>query len=129
MRVSKSINQLVDNDTYWTRVAAHLVWRDCECMGVKGGVHVLPHIPHDLYYMDGHRGYYWTMERFLQRMEEVIAHYSEGWCENVKSMSLEERTRFWMRGVACSRMGEQLEGSMKEVARVESAACVKKGFC
>jgi hypothetical protein len=112
---SKTMKKLVDNDTYWTRVAAHMVWRENNYMFVHtppvmyasdfdGHLH---RIHHNLYHMIGlEHGYYWSMERFFQRMEEVIDYYSNYVGNNakvsntkqvwtlLKPMSLLERTSY-----------------------------------
>jgi hypothetical protein len=104
---SKGVNQLVDNNGYWTRVAAHQVWRDFDGMEIDeapGHSDVLPRIEHNLAHMIGlDHGYFWSMNRFIQRIEEVIDYYSEnddleamrGLWVRLKSMSLEEKTRVW----------------------------------
>ena len=139
MRTSKTVKKLVDNETYWTRVAAHLLWRNCDCMEIYTSAEdfdVLPRIDHNLYYMLGlDHGYYWGMERLFQRMDEVIEYYSlpvnspEGdhkWWENLKCMTLAEKTREWMKeGEKTSGRkwtSEELRMSMKEVIRTETVA-------
>ena len=134
MRTSKTVKKLVDNETYWTRIAAHLVWRSCDCMEIytfTGDFDVLPRIEHNLYYMLGlDHGYYWGMERLFQRMEEVIDYYAaydreeyREWWQNLKCMSLTERTRVWMKeggnSFGMKRTAEELDMSMKEVAKTE----------
>ena len=136
---SKTIKQLVDTETYWTRVAAHLIWRDCDLMEVRTFTEDhdrLPRIHHNLYRMLAlDRGYFWTMERFFQRMEEVIDFYSnplyideygdnKKWCICLKTMSLAERTRSWLKkgarniGFGNLQMVSQLDVSMKEMAKL-----------
>ena len=136
---SKTIKQLVDTETYWTRVAAHLIWRDCDLMEVRTFTEDhdrLPRIHHNLYRMLAlDRGYFWTMERFFQRMEEVIDFYSNSsnideyddnqkWCICLKTMSLAERTRSWLKegarniGFGNLQMVSQLDVSMKEMAKL-----------
>ena len=109
---------IVDNDAYWTRVAAHLVWRENDYMFVKRPPIMYPRefnghlhrIHHNLYHMIGlEHGYYWSMGRFLQRMEEVIEYYSNYVGNDVdisktvqvwallKQMSLLERTAYLVR--------------------------------
>jgi hypothetical protein len=95
----------------------------------------LPRIHHNLYHMIGlDRGYYWSMERFFQRMEEVIDYYSSStnvddienreWCMKLKPMSLAERTKAWMKEESSSpwlgggRTVAELEMPMKEVAKL-----------
>ena len=132
MQTSKRIKQVVDNEAYWTRVAAHMVWRDCDCMEVnvpRERHYVLPDIEHNLYHMLGlDHGYYWGMERFLKRMDEAIDYFSIEepdeygmWWANLKPMSLMERTREWMkedaRRVQKQLTERELNMSMKEVAQ------------
>ncbi len=128
MRSSKCINKIVDNEAYWTRVAAHLVWRSCPLMDLhpldRGFEKLLP-MQHNLYFMIGlDRGYYWSMERFVQRMEECVEFYSNSadlgsdqqWFLKLKPMSLAERTlaRISERGGVTSA-----GAAMKEVAKSE----------
>jgi hypothetical protein len=138
---SKTIKQLVDTETYWCRVSAHLIWRDCDLMEVRtytDDQDRLPRIHHNLYHMLGlDHGYFWGMERFLQRMEEVIDFHSnpsksiideygdnKEWCIRLKSMSLTERTHSWLKEGASSigfgnlQMVSQLDMSMKEMAKL-----------
>ena len=137
MRTSKTVKKLVDNETYWTRVAAHLVWRNCDCMEMykfTDDGDILPHIEQNLYYMLGlDHGYYWGMERFFQRIDEVIDYYSANdreeyreWWQNLKCMSLVEKTREWMKEGEKSFGGkwtsEELDMSMKEVTKIEMVA-------
>lgn len=108
MRTSKHIKRLVDNEGYWTRVAAHLVWRANACMELQTGefpeeTDRMPPVSElNLYYMVGlDRGYCWGMERFLSRIQETIDVYSqkrpgvtgdEWWAEFHGVRGLRERT-------------------------------------
>ena len=137
MSTSKTVQKLVDNNTYWTRVAAHQVWTSFEGMEIGDGLdrdNVLPPIDHNLMYMLGlEHGYYWGMERFFQRIDEVLEYYSKNdsedymkyWTE-MKFMSLEGKTRAWLklRHEVISRTGDGMMMSMKEVAKVE----IKQGI-
>jgi hypothetical protein len=91
---------------------------------------------HNLYHMIGlDRGYYWSMERFFERLDECIEFYSNStdvddarhkqWCIKLKPMSLAERT--WARMERCGVVilsldadGTQL--SMKQIAELECQA-------
>ena len=132
MRTSKRIKNIVDNETYWTRVAAHMVWRDCDCIEIntmREPQYIFPRIEHNLYYMLGlERGYYWSMERFFKQMDEVIDYFKENdsteyrdWWASIKSMSLADKTREWIKEEYNSylkRMSESdLTMSMKEVSK------------
>ena len=109
MQTSKVIKKVVDSENYWTRVAAHLFWRDRDCMEVftfEDSQDVLPRIKHNLYYMLGlDHGYFWGMERFFQRLDEMILHYSlndvteeyRAWWIALQGMSLKEKTLEYMK--------------------------------
>ena len=149
MRTSKAINTVVDNDAYWTRVAAHLAWRDCGIMEVHrhpDEFDILPTVPRCLYYMMGmSRGYYWSMERFLKRVDEVIDYYATSadvkaglyrdWCIELKPMTLLERTKEQMRKNLQFPFGDHqrtaayLELPIKEIAKTETqmACCIRNG--
>ena len=105
----KAVKTHVDNEHYWTRVAAHLVWRGCEWLELHSrefpeDTDVLAPMPEsNLYYMIGlDRGYYWGMEKFLQRIQEVMEfHGMSGesqdedvpWIKEIMALpSLRERT-------------------------------------
>jgi hypothetical protein len=108
LRVSKKMRQLLDNNAYWTRVAAQLVWREKECLeiGPWDRVHFAP-IEVNLYDMLAlDRGYFWGMELFFGRLSETIDFYSKNddekyrsWWDNLKAMSLEEKTRQGIKSV------------------------------
>ena len=137
IQTSKTVKKLVDTNAYWTRVAAHEVWSSFEGMEINETPHdgdVLPRIEHNLKYMLGlEHGYYWGMERFFQRVDEVIEYnslhdleeYRESWV-SMKSMSLEEKTRDWMATMLVSYgkklTAEEMAMSMKEIAKVEIEA-------
>ena len=103
LRVSKKMRQLLDNNAYWTRVAAHAVWRSNDCLEIMpchGRKFTLIEVNlYDLLALD--RGYYWGVELFLARLVETIDFYSKNevdevhrsWWEEMKAMSLEEKTR------------------------------------
>ena len=64
MQTCKTINMVVNNETYWTRVAAHLQWRNCQLMDLSSS---------QLYFMNGLEcGYYAGMNEFLEYMDDVI---------------------------------------------------------
>jgi hypothetical protein len=131
IRVSTKIKSLVDNNAYWTRVAAHAVWREKECLEIMA-CDTLNFTPIDvnLYDMLGlDRGYYWGMELFLGRLNEAIEFFSKNdevqmylsWWEEMKAMSLEEKTREGIKAVAEDNYQKtpfkELGMSMKEVAK------------
>ncbi len=104
----------MDNETYWTRVASHMVWRRSDVMEAdrhmdnylqKEGYFMLPRIKENIYDMITlDNGYYWGMERFFQRLEEVIDYDSikgrdqdPAWWKQLKSMTLKERTQKLMK--------------------------------
>lgn len=101
------MRQLVDNNAYWTRVATQAVWRNHICLEISAcDIENFTPIEvnlYDLLALD--RGYYWGMERFLGRLFEAIEFYSKNdddmhrsWWEELKAMSLEEKTR---KGMIC----------------------------
>jgi hypothetical protein len=140
MRTNKAIKAIIDNEEYWTKVAAHLVWRGCELMELHqvdhpGPERLLPSV-HDvnLYYLLGlDRGYLWGMDLFLQRINETIALYSKlptgtgAWMsEFVPIKCLRDRTvKFYVEtsGVnVCGTFIPKIQGdedriTMKELAR------------
>jgi hypothetical protein len=134
MLTSKTIHNIVDNDAYWTRVAAHAVWHECCLLDVDPlnfGFERLPPLKHNIYYMLAlDRGYYWSMQCFFERMEECIAFYAnttsdedarhKEWCLQLKSMTLAERTmtRIRVRGYDTDTDGLE---TMKAVAKSEFA--------
>jgi hypothetical protein len=76
MRTNKRIMCLVDNEAYWTRVAAHLVGRDHWMLELKPYFETyhkpefLPPGDSSLYFMVGlDRGYHWAMESFMDRFQ------------------------------------------------------------
>lgn len=108
MQTCKTVKKAVDNENYWMRVVAHLFWRDEEHnTEVYSGcipelpTRVFPKIEHNLYHMLGlEHGYYWGMQRFFQRLDEVIIHYKDNsktekackWWAVLQDMSLKEKT-------------------------------------
>jgi hypothetical protein len=105
MRTCKRINRLVDNETYWTRVVAHLALRDTFVVdldppnGQKLPYSVyLPQEDPSLYYMVGlDRGYFDGMQRFIQRISENLAaciqegdEWDRAWALKKKSLTLFE---------------------------------------
>ncbi len=139
MQTSKVIKKVVDNENYWTRVAAHTIWRDQDCMEVfnfKQSHDVLPRIEHNLYYMLGlDHGYFWGMERFFQRLDEVILHYSENditeeycaWWISLQGMPLKERTLEFMRSdVMTFGTKPPYNTSMKELAKEKTTRNLSK---
>jgi len=64
MLTCKTINMAVNNEMYWTRVAAHVQWRNCQFMDLSSS---------QLYFMNGLEcGYYAGMNEFLEYMDDVI---------------------------------------------------------
>ena len=107
LQTSKNVQRLVDTNQYWTRVAAHQVWRTFEGMEIDDSPvaeDVLPRIEHNLMHMLGlEHSYLWTMELFFRRLDDVIAYYAvhdqevyRPFWESLKPKSLEEKTRSWM---------------------------------
>lgn len=134
MRTSKTINDIVDNEAYWTRVAAYAAWHECCLLDVDPlnmGFEKLQPLRHNIYYMLGlDHGYYWTMERFFERMQECIVFYAgstsdedashKKWCLQLKPMSLAERTMARIRERGYETDTGELS-TMKAVAKAEAA--------
>jgi hypothetical protein len=82
MRTCKRVNRLVDNEAYWTRIAAHLTLRDSWLADVdwprgekqpSPACDLLPAGNPSLYYMVGlDQGYYQSMQCFLQRIPDTL---------------------------------------------------------
>lgn len=132
--VSKTINHTVDNENYWTRVAAHLVLRDCQCMELQSSFNpepiqddILPPIPHNLYDMLAlDRGYFWSMECFVARVEEMGRTYAqrmpkEKCWDEWQVATLAEKTRMYYSTEKVSEdgvlVGDEEHISMKELTR------------
>jgi hypothetical protein len=151
LQTSKTINKIVDNEAYWTRVAAHAAWRECCLLDIDPlsiGFEQLQPLRHNIYFMLGlDHGYYWSMERFFDRMEECIVFYSNStsdedakhkeWCLQLKPMSLAERTMAYIRERGCDATFENMKATAKsEVARMmhhsnsgrsaQTSACINK---
>jgi len=79
MQTNKQILASVEQDSYWTRVAAHLVWRGCESMEVEDytykDVHdQLPQPTFNMYHLNGaDQGYCKAMDAFVARIGQMIA--------------------------------------------------------
>jgi len=130
MRTCKRINRLVDNETYWTRVAAHLVWREQWSMEIEQPYDgyipsepLLPVVDSGWYNMVGlDRGYYWSMESFIQRIQDSLDAYScngddDDWVftNQYQALNLKERT------VKLYRRGWNHEGAtMKGLAKQQT---------
>ena len=89
MCTSKILFKITNNEEYWTRVAAHLVFRSCDCMeafhNIKEEYDILTPLSCNLYDMVGlDCGYYHGMNMFLARIEEMLVKYGEKddyWCK------------------------------------------------
>ena len=96
LSASKTIHRAVDNEDYWTRVAAHLTWRMSPLMELEsppGGV--LPPLDPDVNLYDMmalDRGYYWAMQRFIERIDAIGDAYPDQCCDGWKASSLKEKT-------------------------------------
>jgi hypothetical protein len=137
LRTSKSMKNIVDNEAYWTRVAAHAVWRESCIMGIHmdNTIVGLPEVPEGIYGMLGlERGYFWSMEWFIRRIDEVINFYSSNaandkttahykkWCLRMKSMTLAERVTEVMKVEASKfkerKLANERGMSMKCLAKI-----------
>jgi hypothetical protein len=130
MQTCKYLNELLgaQNKDYWTRVAAHTVWRyhdAVEVMTIRSPADVLPPIAQDqnLFYMLAlDHGYFWGMELFFKRMDETIQHYSVNdttqdycdWWAALKAMTLEGKTRWMMKEIG---MQVDANTSMKDFVK------------
>ena len=82
LRTCKRINRLVDNETYWTRVAAHLTLRDSWLVDINpphgekepySACEILPPEDPSLYFMVGlEKSYYQSMKCFMQRIPDTL---------------------------------------------------------
>lgn len=142
LAVSKPIHRAVDNETYWTRVASHLTWRTCPLMELRHDEdNILPPVDPELNLYDMmalDRGYYWSMQHFIERIDAVGDAYSkrlesgdpcwDGW----KASSLKDKTvAFFVDSellllegdagvsiaVSMKKSGGETELTMKELAR------------
>jgi hypothetical protein len=85
MCANKRIKLLVDNEIYWTRVAAHLCLRDHwmievyspHCEDNIPSNRILPPLEASHYYMVGlDQGYFRAMQCFMQRIQDSIEAYT-----------------------------------------------------
>jgi hypothetical protein len=84
MCANKRIKLLVDNEVYWTRVAAHLHLRDHWMLELFSphedsipSNRILPPLDASHYYMVGlDHGYFRAMERFMQRIQDSLEAYT-----------------------------------------------------
>jgi hypothetical protein len=150
LRTCKRVKMLVDNNNYWTRVAAHRIWRTCESMEIEdvaSNDDVLPRIEHNLLHMIGlDHGYFWTMELFFRRLDDVIQYYAahdelmyRPFWEGLKDMSLEQKTRAWMvercsasaaaSGMSCLSLACSQQGNGLMRQRLGCASAVLLGTC
>lgn len=82
LRTCKRINRVVDNETYWTRVTAHLTLRDSWLVDIDcprgekqpySACELLPAGNPSLYFMVGlDQSYYQSMQCFLQRIPDTL---------------------------------------------------------
>lgn len=140
LQTNKALCKVLDNETYWTRVAAHLVWRGSDCLELhtrefpeeEDRLPVLEE--HNLYYMLGlERGYKWGIDLFIDRIQAAIDAYStlpDGpgpwWAEFKVIPSLRDRTvkfytettgQHWY-GIHLPYIkGDEQQISMKELAK------------
>ena len=156
MMTCKSMKLVVDNEAYWTRVAAHLVWRDCEAMEVCTWIKrqpwdILPPLQCNLYGMIGlDFGYYQGMNSFLQRINEMItksAEEGEDWLEyqvadlKTKTVMLFKKEHIFSQcasvSVRVKLVGDEDQITMKEFTRrivvqcqssISTAARKMRGF-
>lgn len=75
LATNKRIKRLLDNKTYWSRVAFHLFWRDNEYMELvlvypEQADHLVLPTPDGKFYDMSFipRGYKWGMDQFIQRV-------------------------------------------------------------
>jgi len=84
MCTNKRVKLLVDNEVYWTRVAAHLLLRDHWMLELFSPHEdsippnrILPPLDASHYYMVGlDQGYFRAMERFMQRIQDSLEAYT-----------------------------------------------------
>jgi hypothetical protein len=137
MRTCKRINRLVDNETYWTRVVAHLSLRDTMVLdigppeGQKLPFSVyLPREDPSLYFMVGlDRGYYHGMQRFIQRISDNLAACIEEGDENDREWALKKQNQTFFEltfDVAFERWFPEDDG-MKGFAKAATIQCWIEG--
>lgn len=140
LRTNKTLLRLlVDNEEYWTRVAAHLVWRGSEGMELNSrefpeASDMLPVEEHNLYYLIGlDCGYKRGMDLFIERIQLTIDARSvlpndpgPWWAEFQLIPTLRERTvkfyletsgQHWFGMFLPAIRGDEKEISMRELAR------------
>ena len=97
----KNMFQILDsNDQYWARVAAHAVWRDLYELEITPEAaeiqrNILLKDEHNLYYTIGlDRGYYWSMERFLSKIPDMMCAFQNTYIDwnETRGLSLEGKT-------------------------------------
>ena len=111
MLTCKTMNMIVNNETYWTRVAAHIEFTYCSSIDM---------IPTQMYYLTNLEcGYYEGMNKFLQMIDEIIDDtFSEYQGMNLRMQIL---SMFNGERIECGKyaniMGEVESITMKEFAK------------
>ena len=140
LRTNKALRQILDTEAYWTRVAAHLVWRGSESMELhseefpeeEDRLPVLKGV--NLYYLLGlDSGYKHGMDLFIDRIQQTIDAYSTlpdeagAWWAGFNAIAgLRERTvklyvettgKHWYGMFLPQITGDEHTVSMKELAK------------
>ena len=132
MRTSKAVHSAVNNEAYWTRVAAHLIWRNLDSMEVYSRQNrplytILPQPSSsmNLYDLNGVDGYAQAMDTFIQRIDCMMTAYTqhgEDWSE-YQATDLRTRTIMLLKDnmmhivLKLKLIGDEDSVSMKEVAK------------
>ena len=93
LQTSKPIKALVDNESYWERVASHMHFRDYFELGIRDHPSTDPKI-YGLYTMRFlEKGYYSSMNDFIWRVRDMVTKNVTYWkeLENASLFTLESR--------------------------------------
>ena len=141
MRTSKAVRAAVDNEAYWTRVAAHLVWRNCGTMEVYSGpkrdpCDILPPPAMNLYYLNGlDVGYAQAMDAFIRRIDVMMTACTQRGNDWTEYQAADLRTRTVMllkdsithEETNMKMIGDEDSASMKELAKRVAISSAQNG--
>ena len=141
MRASKAVRAAVDNEAYWTRVAAHLVWRNCGTMEVYSGPKrdpwdILPPPAMNLYYLNGlDVGYAQAMDTFIRRIDVMMTACTQRGDDWTEYQATDLRTRTVMllkdhithKAIPMKMIGDEDSASMKELAKRVATRSARDG--
>ena len=141
MRASKAVRAAVDNEAYWTRVAAHLVWRNCGTMEVYSGPKrdpwdILPPPAMNLYYLNGlDVGYAQAMDTFIRRIDVMMTACTQRGDDWTEYQATDLRTRTVMllkdhithKAIPMKMIGDEDSASMKELVKRVATRSARDG--